>query len=57
MTASRLGEINFDWPAASNEPKQGTRATHFVRYEEEQLGKAAAQVMVLVAEKGVKEGQ
>ena len=45
--AARLGEINFDWPAASNEPKQGTRATHFVRYEEVQLGKAAAQVMVL----------
>ena len=22
---------NFDWPAASNEPKRGTRATHFVR--------------------------
>ena len=54
---ARLGEINFDWPAASNEPKQGTRATHFVRYEEVQLGKAAAQVMVLFAEKGVKEGK
>ena len=55
--AARLGEINFDWPAASNEPKRGTRATHFVRYEEIQLGKAAAQVMVLFAERGVKEGQ
>ena len=58
--AARLGEIYFDWPAASNEPKQGTRATgatHFVRYEEVQLGKAAAQVMVLFAEKGVKEGK
>ena len=48
---------NFDWPAASNEPKRGTKATHFVRYEEIQLGKAAAQVMVLFAERGVKEGQ
>ena len=57
LAAARLGEINFDWPAASNEPKQGTRATHFVRYEEVQLGKAAAQVMVLFAERGVKEGQ
>ena len=36
---------------------RGTRATHFVRYEEIQLGKAAAQVMVLFAERGVKEGQ
>ena len=54
LTASRC---NFDWPAASNEPKRGTRATHFVRYEEIQLGKAAAQVMVLFAERGVKEGQ
>ena len=30
---------------------------NFVRYEEIQLGKAAAQVMVLFAERGVKEGQ
>ena len=54
---SVAARCNFDWPAASNEPKRGTRATHFVRYEEIQLGKAAAQVMVLFAERGVKEGQ
>ena len=39
---SVAARCNFDWPAASNEPKRGTRATHFVRYEEIQLGKAAA---------------
>ena len=55
--ARRAARCNFDWPAASNEPKRGTKATHFVRYEEIQLGKAAAQVMVLFAERGVKEGQ
>ena len=38
---SVAARCNFDWPAASNEPKRGTRATHFVRYEEIQLGKAA----------------
>ncbi|EOD39037.1 hypothetical protein EMIHUDRAFT_454518 [Emiliania huxleyi CCMP1516] len=42
---SVAARCNFDWPAASNEPKRGTRATHFVRYEEIQLGKAAAQEM------------
>ena len=31
---SVAARCNFDWPAASNEPKRGTRATHFVRYEE-----------------------
>ena len=62
--AARLGEINFDWPQqhrTSRNEARGRRTSYATsrstRYEEIQLGKAAAQVMVLFAERGVKEGQ
>ena len=59
LTAWRWEKLTSTGQQHPNEPKQGTRATHFVRvrYEEIVLGKAAAQVMVLFAERGVKEGQ
>ena len=52
---SVAARCNFDWPAASNEPKRGRHEGDALRTL--QLGKAAAQVMVLFAERGVKEGQ